>query len=248
MTARRAEAPNLPVFERTRLVDEVTTHLRELILTQEIPAGSQLLQVELAEKLGVSRTPLREAFRILERDGLVRIANGNRTVEVVSWTPDELRDLYEVREVVDGLAARLVARAGMSKDLDRQLKRSLEQMERSVEKLDHQLQVAAHTTFHAAIAEHCGNSRVIALLPLIRLTGAALHPALEGAYRDGAEEPRALLKEGLEHHRAIYQALRDGDERAAEELARRHIRTTIKSGLIEQTVSATAGHAATATP
>jgi len=247
MTARRAEAPNRPVFERTRLVDEVTTHLRELILTQEIPAGSQLLQVDLAEKLGVSRTPLREAFRILERDGLVRISNGNRTVEVVSWTPDELRDLYEVREVVDGLAARLVARKGMSKDLDRVLKRALDQMERAVTKLDHQVQVAAHTTFHAAIAEHCGNSRVIALLPLIRLTGAAVHPALEGAYH-GVEEPRALLLEGLEHHRAIYQALRDGDERAAEDLARRHIRTTIKSGLIEQTVSATAGHAATATP
>jgi GntR family transcriptional regulator, vanillate catabolism transcriptional regulator len=243
MNTRRAVAPNMPVLERTRLVDEVTTHLRELILTQQIRPGAQLLQVELSESLGVSRTPLREAFRILERDGLVRISNGNRTVEVVRWSPDELRDQYEVREVVDGLAARLVARKGLSKELDRQLKRALDQMEKAVERLDHQLQLAAHSTFHAAIVEHCGNARVVALLPLIRLTSSALHPALEAAFRDGAEDQLGYLREGLDHHRAIYEALRAGDAKAAEDLARRHIRVTLKSGLIEATADATTARA-----
>ncbi|HKE75318.1 MAG TPA: FCD domain-containing protein, partial [Acidimicrobiales bacterium] len=67
-------------------------------------------------------------------------------------------------------------------------------------------------------------------------------PALESAYSEGAEEPRQLLQEGLKHHRAIYEALRSGDERAAEDLARRHINTTMKSGLIEASVDAAARH------
>ena len=65
---------------RRRLVDDVISHLRQLILDQELPPGTALLQTELAEKLGVSRTPLREAFRILDREGLVKVANGNRTI------------------------------------------------------------------------------------------------------------------------------------------------------------------------
>src|SRR4051794_28938698 len=166
----RPNTSTIPTFERTRLVDEVTIQLRELILNGEIPPGSQLLQLELAEKLGVSRTPLREAFRILERDGLVRISNGNRTVEVVKWTPEEIREMYEIREVVDGLAARLAARNGLSKELDRELTSLLKVMEKAVEAGREDQHLPAHVRFHAAIAESCGNSRVEALLPLVRMT------------------------------------------------------------------------------
>ncbi|MBV9660750.1 MAG: GntR family transcriptional regulator [Acidimicrobiales bacterium] len=232
-----SERTSLPVFERTRLVDKVTKHLRELIISREIPPGSQLLQLDLAKTLGVSRTPLREAFRILERDGLVRISNGNRTVEVVRWTPEELRDLYEVREVVDGLAARLVARQGLDAELDSNLKDVLAQMEEAVTKRDHTMQVEAHAAFHALIAEHCGNGRVSALLPLIRMTSSSLHHAVELGFtdKDGAEKVRRrYLDAGQDHHRAVYEALRTGDERKAEEVARRHIRATLRTDLIER--------------
>src|SRR6266545_3240375 len=115
---------------RTRLVDEVITHLRQLILDQELPPGTALLQTELAERLGVSRTPLREAFRILEREGLVKVANGNRTIEVARFGPVDLRELYEAREVIDGLAARLQARQGLTGGLDRELRGLLTAMDR----------------------------------------------------------------------------------------------------------------------
>src|ERR1700728_4434439 len=92
-----------------RMVDRITEDLRELILDNKIPPGGVLIQTEWAEKLQVSRTPLREAFRILEQDGLVQVSNGNRTIQVVRFSDGELRDLYQVREVIDGLAARLLA-------------------------------------------------------------------------------------------------------------------------------------------
>jgi GntR family transcriptional regulator, vanillate catabolism transcriptional regulator len=241
MSDRPTQTAQLPVLERTRLVDEVTKHLRELIISGEIPPGSQLLQLELAKQLGVSRTPLREAFRILERDGLVRISNGNRTIGVVRWTSEELRDLYEVREVIDGLAARLVAQRGMSPELDAELRRRLDQMEDSLSARDHTSEVEAHVAFHALIAEHCGNSRVVGLLPLIRMTGSSLFPAVDSAFTDteGAADSKRYLQEGAEHHRAVYEAMLAGDDRRAEDLARRHIRATLRSGLIER---------ATATP
>lgn len=226
----RANPSAVPTLERTRLVDEVTTQLRELILNGEIAPGSQLLQLELAEKLGVSRTPLREAFRILEGDGLVRISNGNRTVEVVKWSPEEIREMYEIREVVDGLAARLVARNGMSKELDRELSSLLKEMEKGVAAAREEQHLPAHVRFHAAIAEHCGNSRVVALLPLVRMTGSVLHPI---TVHIEDEKVKAAMIEGLLHHRKVYEALKAGDEREAEKLARRHIAATLRSGLVE---------------
>lgn len=80
-------------LQRTRLVDRVTERPRDMIVNGELEPGRPLLQVRLPERLGVSRTPLREAFRNLQRDGLVRVMNGNQTVEVVEMTPTELVEM-----------------------------------------------------------------------------------------------------------------------------------------------------------
>src|SRR5438093_10908651 len=108
-----ADLHALKPFERTRLVDEVTDRLRSLILDGTLPPGQPLLQISLSEQLGVSRTPLREALRVLENEGFVRISNGNNTLEVVELSPQEMVEMYELREVVDGLAARLAAKRGI---------------------------------------------------------------------------------------------------------------------------------------
>jgi len=83
----------LNVLNRPRLVDDVVRVLREKIIRGELPAGTQLLQIDLASQLGVSRTPLREAFRTLENDGYLKPSNNHRTVEVVTSTAAEMRDM-----------------------------------------------------------------------------------------------------------------------------------------------------------
>jgi GntR family transcriptional regulator, vanillate catabolism transcriptional regulator len=226
---------------RRRLVDDVISHLRQLILDQELPPGTALLQTELAEKLGVSRTPLREAFRILEREGLVKVANGNRTIEVARFGAEELRDLYEMREVIDGLAARLLARKGLSEEADAELRGLLAEMDLTAEPFQPSRWFQAHLGFHERIATCCGNSQLHSMLNLIRMTTLSLHGPLHDAAEFGPGELAEILQIAQQQHYAIYESIRDGDERSAESQARRHIRATLHSNLIEQATRGT-GH------
>jgi DNA-binding GntR family transcriptional regulator len=94
-----ARRPALAPLERTHLVDEVTHRLRTLILDGTLVPGRRLLQTNLAEELGVSRTPLREALRVLQNEGFVEVVDGNKTLAVV--------DLSQLDSARDDLAATL---------------------------------------------------------------------------------------------------------------------------------------------
>lgn len=230
-------APTLkvPSLRRSRLVDDVTRELREMILSGKLRPGTQLLQVELAEQLGISRTPLREAFRVLENDGLLRSSDRNRTVEVVTIDSAELKEMYEVREVIDGLAARLLAIKGMSEELSDELSGLLEEMEAASRPYDPARRTAAHGRFHALIAENCGNEHVASFVPLIRQSSAALYTPFIGdssavALVDNGTlvTHRETLDTSENFHREIFNALREGNSRKAETTARRHIAGTLR--------------------
>jgi GntR family transcriptional regulator of vanillate catabolism len=213
------------------LVDGLTHELRELILEHQIAPGTELVQTEWAEKLRVSRTPLREAFRILEQDGLVQVSNGNRTVRVVNFAGPELRDLLEVREVVDGLAARLLATRGMSADVEHTLVEHLESMAQSSHPFQPARWFAAHLAFHLHIAESCGNSRMGQQLGLIKITSFALHSYLS-SLEPTDDELQRFLDLAARHHRTIYDAIRSGNGDLAEMAASQYIRSTMKLGFV----------------
>ncbi|OLO25783.1 hypothetical protein PZ61_0235700 [Streptomyces sp. MNU77] len=221
--------------QRVPLVEAVTEQLREMIINGTLEPGRQLLQIELSEHLGVSRTPLREAFRVLERDGLVRVSNGNKTVEVVAMTASEITDLYEVREVIDGLAARLLAGDGVTPEAETQLGAAMAAMEKmlSAKRLDLAKYSEAHFDFHMGIVRAAGNRRLLDLGHIVRISARMslsrfLQHSGEGATgakkRDTDARIRALLVEGTDDHRLIFEAIKAGDGRKAETLARRHIR------------------------
>ena len=220
-------------------MDDVVRVLREKIIRGELPAGTQLLQIDLANQLGVSRTPLREAFRILEREGLVKVANGNRTIEVARFGAAELRELYEVREVIDGLAARLLARNGLIEEVDAELRGLLAEMDVTAEPFQPSRWFEAHLGFHVRIATCCGNSQLHSMLNLIRMTTLSLHGPLHDRAELAAGELEEILRVAQEQHLAIYESIRSGDERSAESHARRHIRATLHSNLIEQATRGT---------
>jgi GntR family transcriptional regulator, vanillate catabolism transcriptional regulator len=221
-------------FPRVRLVDEITRHLRELIVTGQLPAGTQLLQTELAEQLGVSRTPLREAFRILENDGIIRTSNGNRTAEVVTIGAEQLREMYEVREVIDGLAARLAARAGLTDEVEKELRRLLRRMNASIKPFDPAARIESHAAFHSLIAEASGNHSLQGFLPLIRVSSAALYmpfiddPSVVTQHRRGrVVSVQETMQNAQVGHQAIFDAILAGDARKAETAARHHIAGTL---------------------
>jgi GntR family transcriptional regulator, vanillate catabolism transcriptional regulator len=228
-------AAELAPLTRVRLVDEIAERIRGYILDGALMPGQQLRQVELAERLGVSRTPLREAFRVLERDGFVHIANGNQTVEVVDFTTQDLIELYEVREVVDGLAARCSSRLGLSREVAASLSDCLSTMERATEPLDISGYNDAHVTFHTAIVIECGNRRVCDLLPIVRLTSSSSVTRItrklytEGSHWSLDEILQRQFMVGNSHHRAIFDAVLERNPAKAEKLARLHISTTIRN-------------------
>ncbi|WP_301122061.1 GntR family transcriptional regulator [Mycolicibacterium fortuitum] len=217
-----------------RLVDGITATLREMILDHSIAPGTVLLQTEWSERLQVSRTPLREAFRILEQEGLVRVSNGNRTIEVAQFTSraDELRGLYEVREVLDGLAARLLATHGFPDETAGELEALLGEMDAAMQPFDSGRWFSAHMAFHVRIAESCGNSRLRQQLDVIKMTSVSLHAYLGELSPTDARLVDALTTAGKQH-RAILDAVRSGNGDLAEMAACQHIRTVLQSDLIE---------------
>jgi GntR family transcriptional regulator, vanillate catabolism transcriptional regulator len=229
-----AGQPETPLV-RVRLVDDITERLRRLILDGVLEPGQKLRQVELAERLGVSRTPLREAFRVLEHDGFVRIANANQTVEVVDFTTRDVIEMYEIREVVDGLAARLLARLGLSEESAGVLESCLSRMEAAIGPFDLVGYTDAHVRFHTLIVSDCGNQRMSDLMPVVRFTSSAVTTRItrklwdQGGDLTVTELVRHQLRTGSQHHRTILDAILARQPERAEEVARHHIRTTIRN-------------------
>jgi DNA-binding GntR family transcriptional regulator len=203
---------------RTRLVDEVVEVLRDRIYDGAYPPGAPLRQEQLATELNISRTPLREALRMLEREGLVKVAPG-RGLRVVTADLTALLDAYEVREMVDGLAARLTARRGDPADW-RRLERALTAQEAAFDPWTPAAYTAGNVEFHRAIVEGTDNEHVLALLPLVRMTSQIFTPLKL------IDEARA--RTAVAEHRTIAAAILAQDAGKAEVLARAHIHTTLE--------------------
>lgn len=202
---------------RVRLVDELFEFLLARIYSGHYPAGARLVQEELAAELNVSRTPLREAMRMLEREGLLTVSPTG-AVRVVSPDINELAAAYELREVVDGLAARLAAESG-DKDLNVELRASLRRQKATLSPWNPADYTRENIAFHSAIIEGSANPYVIGQLGLLRKTADIL-------------KPRTILnrtrgEEAVREHRAIANAIASRNPDDAERLARAHIHTTI---------------------
>lgn len=204
---------------RTRLVDEVVDVIRDRIYEGDYLPGAPLRQEQLAAELNISRTPLREALRMLEREGLVKVAPG-RGLRVVSADLQELLEAYEAREMVDGLAARLAARRGDG-DLADRLATILDAQAAALSPWTPRDYTAANVAFHRALVEGSHNPYVIGQLPLVRMTSQIFTPL---KLIDAGRATSAVAE-----HRAIAAAVSACDESEAERLAREHIRTTIVS-------------------
>lgn len=200
-------------LRRRRLVDDAAQMLRRAILSGRFPASARLRQTDLADQLGISRTPIREALVRLHDEGLVELLPGGG-VRVKSMNLDEAVELYDLREVLDGLAARLAAGRATAAALGR-LDKSLQRMAECVERQDPNRWFQAHVDFHDEILRAAGNRPVGRLSSVVRLSIRHFHPLLLRTER--------RLERAYEEHRQIYEAIAARDGEAAERLARTHI-------------------------
>jgi len=187
--------------------DMVAALIRELIITGELAAGEQLRQRDLAQRFGVSQTPVREAMRRLESEGLV-IGDTHRGFTVAAADAGPVEENFQIRAALESLGASLAARkidaAGISRlqDLNRQMAALAEDDPRYAD---------LNREFHFALYEF---SRSPLLMSLMRLLWASL--------RGG---PRVLRThaESARQHDAILDALRAGDAEAAAARTYQHI-------------------------
>ena len=199
-------------FARPGLIrHEVYDHLKLEILSGKLPSGSRLGEIALAERLGVSRTPVREAVQRLAQDGLVEVF-ANRGAKVKTVSAADVEDVYAVREVLDGLAARLAATHRTSAQLEtmRAALHKLEQADAS----DFELQIAADLEFHASIASASGNLALTATLRGLS-EGVARVKLLTKRYNQSAQTQTA--------HQNLLHAIQTGDASAAEHIAKAHV-------------------------
>jgi DNA-binding GntR family transcriptional regulator len=141
--------------------DFAYTKLREKILSGEFAPGQVLNQATLARTIGISTTPLREALRRLKSEGLVEL-DAHRDARVTELTPEEARDLLEVRRSLDPLAASLAAERRTKSDI-----KEIREAAKGLEPLKHDFGVddlIAHRRFHATIYRASHNDLLIATL------------------------------------------------------------------------------------
>ncbi len=200
------------LFARPSLVrNEVYEHLKLEILTGQLEAGAKLAEIPLSQRLGVSRTPVREAVQRLAQDGLVEV-EANKGARVRGVSADEVRDVYAVREVLDGLAARLAAQHRTMHDL-KIMRSALLKLEEAP-KRDYAAQIASDLEFHNAVALASQNAALENTLRAI-LESVARVKLLTREYNQSEATRDA--------HHMIFEAIERQDACAAERAARAHV-------------------------
>ncbi|MDH4874463.1 GntR family transcriptional regulator [Pseudomonas sp. BN515] len=205
--------------------------LRKMIVDGEFPAGERIAEIPTADRLGVSRMPVRIAFRALEQEGLL-IRQGARGYAVRQMTSDDLAGAVEVRGVLEGLAARQAAERGISTDVRETLLACLEQGDRLFEKgyVSEEDLAEYHDInkrFHQVIVEASGNMAIAEALARNEHLPFASVGSLAVDRNNLAQEFRRFNFAHMQHH-TVVDALLSGQGARAESIMREHANATLR--------------------
>lgn len=195
------------------LRDVVFNTLRQAILTGELKPGERLMEIHLANRLGVSRTPIREAIRKLELEGLVTMIP-RRGAEVAQITEKSMKDVLEVRRTLDALSAELACER-ISPEEEEALKKACQNFEEAVKTKDAKIIAKADVAVHDIIAAATGNQR---LIQLINNLAEQMYRYRFEYIKDASQHERII-----QEHRVIYESITKKDKEAASNMAKTHI-------------------------
>ncbi len=195
------------------LRDVVCEALRAAIQSGELPPGERLMEIPLAEELGVSRTPIREAIRKLEQEGFV-VMIPRRGTYVADITLKDINQVFEIRSSLEELAASLASERITPDELE-ELERHLVSINDYMENRDFDKIVAADIAFHEVLYSASRNDRLIEII----------HNLREQTFRFRSvsmNQPGRLAKT-WEEHRLLVEALADHNPQQARRIARIHM-------------------------
>jgi len=220
-----------------RQVERATLELRKMLLAGDFEPGSRIAEIPLAERLGISRTPVRLALSVLEREGLL-LSSPRKGFMVREITVAQIIDAFDVRGTLEGMACRLAVERGLDVETRVAMETCLEEGERMLAKgrfdeEDPPRWSEMNARFHAAIAKASCNlplSEAIAFngrLPMVAAGAIAFNTqGLDASFRN--------MQAAQMEHRDLFDAMRKGEAGRAEALAREHAyksREKLRQGL-----------------
>ena len=201
------------VGKRKSLREEVYDSLKKSILHGKLKAGQRLIEETLAHQIGISRTPVREAFHKLERDDLVtRLPKGGFAVR--EFTKEDVEEIFGIRSALESYAAYL-ATFHIPPDRISILEKKIEESERALENGDDEKVVQLHTEFHDLLYKSCKSKKLTDMINNFRDYFYRYRPALLHT-KDG-------FTYSLEGHRQMLEAMRNKNARLVERLVRKHL-------------------------
>jgi DNA-binding GntR family transcriptional regulator len=183
-----------PLRTRKPLAEEAADQIRDEILAGRLGQGERLVETRIAEALNISRGPVREAFKLLRAEGLLR-EERNRGTYVVRLSSADVREIYDLRAAIESRAAKLLARAGRPDDLET-LNKALLELEQAADRGDVSAVSRTDLAFHETVCRLTGNHRLHAVfmryVPMVR-TLIRLDEHLYRSLDEIAEEHRPML-------------------------------------------------------
>jgi len=187
--------------------------LSEAIISGQLRSGERLMEIQLAEEMGVSRTPVREAIRKLELEGLVAMIP-RKGAYVAGFSLKDIVDVFEIRGALEGLAAELAAERITDDELE-ELERYLVKISDDIENGDLERVVATDTDFHSILYKASRNQRLSQIISNLR--------EQIQRFRTTSLSYPGRMKIALEEHRKIVEAISARDGELACKLAQEHI-------------------------
>ncbi|PIC57702.1 GntR family transcriptional regulator [Sporosarcina sp. P12(2017)] len=217
------------LIQTVSITAQVTSAIRKSIISGEYEPGKQLSEAALSQSYKVSRTPVREALKQLEREGLVEIIPRVGTC-VRKPTEKELDELFTVKEALEGFAAGILAE---SKDPEsiHLVQEAVALMETAADNHDVALYVEANEQFHAAILKGANNSKLSYLFNLL------LNQIPYNQYVYISIDDPNRLHVSLKEHQIIMNAILTGNKQEAEDTMRRHVKASaegLKNGIAKK--------------
>ncbi|SMB89442.1 transcriptional regulator, GntR family [Thermanaeromonas toyohensis ToBE] len=187
--------------------------LREAIITGQLKAGERLMEVQLAEEMGVSRTPVREAIRKLELEGFV-VMIPRKGAYVADISTKDIADVFEIRAALEALAAALACERITEEELE-ELERLLVRVAECVEKNDLETLIQVDTQFHDVLYRASRNDRLVQIINNLR--------EQIQRFRTTSLATPGRMRETLEEHKALVEAIAARNVELAQRLAQEHI-------------------------
>lgn len=195
--------------------------LREAIINATLKPGERLMEIQLAEEMGVSRTPVREAIRKLELEGFV-VMVPRKGAYVAGISMKDIADVFEIRAAMEGLAAGLAAERITEEELE-QLERILVKVGECVNNSDLEKLIEVDTEFHDTLFKASRNERLVQIVSNLR--------EQIQRFRTASLATPGRMQFALQEHKNIVEAVSDRNVELAQSLAREHIENAENSML-----------------